>query len=119
MWLSGTRSAPPTAARQKGNLGEALDSSAARGVGPGPALFAPRRGPARARPQVNGPHDHDDQAERVGFNWWSVADGLVVAAVILVFVLGTEWLVGALVRERIARGAQQLLRRRAETTTTE
>ncbi len=60
-------------------------------------------------------HEHDDdQGDGHSFDWWTIADALVWASVVIVFVLGAEYLAGALVREQLARGATKLLRRHAE-----
>lgn len=57
-------------------------------------------------------HTHDqDQGD--GFDWWPVADLVVWAAVVVLFVVGTEWLAGAIVREQIDRGFRKILKQAA------
>jgi hypothetical protein len=59
-------------------------------------------------------NDRQDQDhEHGGVDWWVIADALVWTAVVVVAVLALEWLGGVLVRERIARGAEKLLKRTA------
>jgi hypothetical protein len=64
-------------------------------------------------------HDHDDEDQGHGPDWWQILDYVVIAAVVLILALVTEWLAGALVRERISRGAEKLLRRTAAQAPTE
>jgi len=62
-----------------------------------------------------GEHQHgtppgaSDGADQLGFDWWRALDLAVWAAVAVIAVLGIEWLVGTVVRERIAAGANRLL----------
>lgn len=50
-------------------------------------------------------HEHEHQA----VNWFGVLDILVWAAVAVLVALAVEWLVGYVVRERLARGADRFL----------
>jgi hypothetical protein len=56
----------------------------------------------------------DDGAPTV--DWWQVLDIAVWVAVALIVAIAAEWLIGSLVRERIARGAQRYLRKEAAET---
>lgn len=42
-------------------------------------------------------------------NWWKILDILVWVAVGVIAVIGAEWLIGYLVRERITQGANRYL----------
>jgi len=61
---------------------------------------------------ASGDHEHPDG----GVDWWTVLDITVWVAVVIIAGLGLEWLVGYLVRERIARGAGRFLAARQATT---
>lgn len=51
-------------------------------------------------------HEHDGDNS---FDWFGAFDIAVWAAVAVLVALGVEWLIGYLVRERIARGADKFL----------
>lgn len=51
-------------------------------------------------------HEHDGDNS---FDWFGALDIAVWAAVAVLVALGVEWLIGYLVRERIARGADKFL----------
>lgn len=53
-------------------------------------------------PHVGGPDDG-----RKAVDWFTVLDALVWASVAVLVAVAAEWLVGWLVRERIARGADR------------
>lgn len=57
---------------------------------------APGHGGTGHAHDVGGPHDGAGDG-------WKVLDAIVWAAVVVVVVIGTEWLIGYLVRERLAR----------------
>ena len=62
---------------------------------------------------MSGPeHEHQDQAP--GLDWFRVLDTLVWVSVAIIVCFAAEWLIGYLVRERIAAGAD---RWRAKATT--
>lgn len=44
-----------------------------------------------------------------GFDWWRAADYAIWAAVGVVAIIGIEWLVGYVIREKISRGADRFL----------
>lgn len=54
-------------------------------------------------------HTHDDEDQGAAFNWFGVLDALVWSAVALLVILGVEYFVGLIVREKISRGAQRHL----------
>lgn len=54
-------------------------------------------------------HEHDD-GQGAGPGWWKVMDIFVWVAVVLIVILGTEWLVGLLIREKLAAGFDKLRR---------
>ena len=62
-------------------------------------------------------HEHD--AGEASPGWWKVTDTLVWVAVAVVVILGTEWLVGLLIREKLAAGFTRLTRAAAPAEPTE
>jgi hypothetical protein len=60
---------------------------------------------------VTRPHAHPEGGPDDGsaFDWFRVLDVLVWVAVVVIVILGTEWFVGRLVREKIAGQAQRFL----------
>lgn len=56
-------------------------------------------------------HDDDGQGQGGGVDWFKTVDVIVWVAVAIIVCLGAEWLIGYLVREKIARGADKLLAR--------
>lgn len=57
---------------------------------------------------TNHGHDHDG-ADDGAVDWFRLFDALVWVSVALIAALAAEWLIGYLVRERIARGADKYL----------
>jgi hypothetical protein len=53
----------------------------------------------------------DDNHDHGGVDWFAVLDTVVWLAVGVVLIIGAEMLVGKVVRERIAAGAEKYLRR--------
>lgn len=69
----------------------------------------PRGHTHRRAPSAGGP---DDGA---GFDWFKVLDVAVWVSVAVIAVMGIEWLIGRVIRESLAAGAQRYLSKRAET----
>lgn len=63
-----------------------------------------------AQGKAEGRHSHPHGGpDDGGFDWFKVLDIAVWTAVFIIAVLGFEWLVGKVIRERIAAGAAKHL----------
>lgn len=66
---------------------------------------------------AGGEHQHDDQGR--GFDWFALLDILVWASIVVLVALAAEWAYGAVMRERISRGASRYLAKAAAEPTPE
>jgi hypothetical protein len=67
---------------------------------------------------VSAGHAHDDD-QGASFDWFQVLDVFVWVAVALIAGLAAEWLIGWLIREKMAAGASKFLKVGATTPAVE